>query len=42
MKRVSFFILCIHLLTPPIAQETELVLKMAFPDPDSMIEDVLK
>jgi len=39
MKRVFFFILCIHLLTPLIAQDTELVLKMAFPDPNSMIED---
>lgn len=39
MKRVFFFMLCIHLLTPLFAQDTELVLKMAFPDPNSMIDD---
>lgn len=39
MKRVFFFILCIQFVTPLISQDTELVLKKAFPDPNSMIED---
>ena len=39
IKKALFLIICFCLLSPLIAQDTELVLKMAFPDPDSMIPD---
>jgi len=39
IKKALFLIFCFYLLTPLIAQDTELVLKMAFPDPDSTIPD---
>jgi len=39
IKKALFLIFCFYFLPPLIAQDTELVLKMAFPNPDSMIED---
>jgi len=38
-KKALLLIFCFYLLSPLIAQDTELVLKMAFPDPDSTIPD---
>ena len=39
IKKALFLIFYFCLLSPLIAQDTELVLKMAFPDPDSAIAD---
>lgn len=39
IKKALFLIFCFYFLSPLVAQDTELVLKMAFPDPDSAIPD---
>ncbi len=39
IKKALFLIFCFYFLSPLVAQDTELVLKMAFPDPDSTIPD---
>lgn len=39
IKKALFLIFCFYFLSPLVAQDTELVLKMAFPNPDSTIPD---